>query len=400
MIKINQTIKTIFLLLFFISCKSNISVSKLEYRKDLNFRKLKFEKVFEVDYYDVVNWCIPFESKVICLFPLGWRRTEYKLLIYDYFGNILKERKVRGGQGPNEIGGSTYSTIIHINPNEIISTDAFDYVKSINTNTLEVKTLGKISNLVRGWRAKYDSSHTFHDIERKDNSCITVFDSPGFWNNEKYFFVKFNGLFENFKVISSSKKKALKMEIARSRKRGRRVSLMDYYSLLKEAKFFSVDWKRGYIYYIPEVYYPIIEAVDFGGKAKKRYEINLDYKNFKIDRKKIELYCEFIDSTPKDALLLNLKYICDIPPHAPPLLGIKVIDDRLLIITGNRDWDKGKNETLIYKLPNMEYEGSTYIPFPNFLIPAWIDNYLITRNIVKKNDDFSHNLIIYRIELN
>lgn len=68
MIKINQTIKTIFLLLFFISCKSNISVSKLEYRKDLNFRKLKFEKVFEVDYYDVVNWCIPFESKVICLF--------------------------------------------------------------------------------------------------------------------------------------------------------------------------------------------------------------------------------------------------------------------------------------------------------------------------------------------
>ena len=55
-----------------------------------------------------------------------------------------------------------------------------------------------------------------------------------------------------------------------------------------------------------------------------------------------------------------------IPDHAPALTGMAVVDDRLLVITGNRNWRAQENETLVFELPDLRYEGSFYLAFPSF----------------------------------
>jgi hypothetical protein len=89
-----------------------------------------------------------------------------------------------------------------------------------------------------------------------------------------------------------------------------------------------------------------------------------------------------------------------IPPHAPALMGVKVIKDRLLIITGNRNWEEDKNEVLVYRLPSLEYEGSFYIPFPNLLHVKWHDNKYMVQKIVEREDGYyqSYEFYDYAIE--
>jgi len=69
-------------------------------------------------------------------------------------------------------------------------------------------------------------------------------------------------------------------------------------------------------------------------------------------------------------------------------MGIKVINDWLVLITGKRDWDKQENEALVYTLPSLEFEGSFSIPYPNMLRTKWYDDYYIIEKLKKKNEDF------------
>jgi hypothetical protein len=69
-------------------------------------------------------------------------------------------------------------------------------------------------------------------------------------------------------------------------------------------------------------------------------------------------------------------------------MGIKVIGDRLIIITGKRDWEKQENEALVYRLPSLEYEGSFAIPYPNLLTTRWYGDFYVTEKLIKRNDDF------------
>ncbi len=121
------------------------------------------------------------------------------------------------------------------------------------------------------------------------------------------------------------------------------------------------------------------------GKLEKKFEIDIDFRKFKVSREKIEEWCDSGKSSPEPIFKI-LRQVAYIPPHAPPLEDIKVIDNRLLVITGNRDWEKGENETLVYRLPDMKFEGSFYLPFPNILKPAWVSDYYMTRDGIEKDE--------------
>lgn len=390
--KFNKRIFIPFLVLL-VSCKESIPIFKLEYKEDSNYSHIQFEKVFEMFYYQGIEFAIPYQDKVVVL--ITDRGKGHKLLIYDYLGKIIKEKTVEGGEGPEEIGGTSFHSIIQINQREIVFVDIRDYIKSINPTTLEMKTLGKLSNLIKGYGRKHRyPRYSLTSIERKESLCIAGFASTGFWDNGRYYFVKFNGLFENFRIISSAKKEAVKAmdkKISEAVKKGE--SYIDYYKLLRSAIIFSVDFKREFIYYIPEIERPIIEGVDFYDKSKKRFEISLDFKKFKIKRERLEFFCNFaINFSPFK------KVSCYIPPHAPPLQDLKVINDQLFVITGNREWENEENQVLVYKLPNMKYEGSFYIPFPNHFKSAWYDNYYIIRSAIEKENDYYQVLRIYKIK--
>ncbi len=171
---------------------------------------------------------------------------------------------------------------------------------------------------------------------------------------------------------------------------------LDYYYPRKMAILFSIDWKREFIYYIPDSDKPIVKKLDFNGKNEESLEIDMDYKKFKVDREELKALCDFSVSYPEPIFKI-VKPVCFYPSHAPPLQGLKVIKDWLLIITGKRNWTKGENEALVYKLPQMEYEGSLYMPFPNYSNAKWIDNYYITTDIIKNDDDYNILLRIYKI---
>jgi hypothetical protein len=142
----------------------------------------------------------------------------------------------------------------------------------------------------------------------------------------------------------------------------------------------------------------VIESVDFQGKDRKEYPIGLKIENFKVEREEFDFYHEYAASETDPRLKGRFTETLHIPPHAPALMGIKVIDDRLFIITGNRNWKRKENEVLVYSLPSMKYEGSFFIPFPNLLQTQWYDKYYITRTLIKKDDDYYSSYEIYLVE--
>jgi len=94
----------------------------------------------------------------------------------------------------------------------------------------------------------------------------------------------------------------------------------------------------------------------------------------------------------------SFKHILYIPLHAPAMMGIKVKGDWLLIITGNRNWKKGENDVLVYRLPSLSYEGSFFIPFPNLLSTKWYDNYYMLRKLIEKEDGYYLSHEVYIVE--
>jgi hypothetical protein len=380
----------ILILCFFINCKNQSSTYKLEIKESVEFKGLKFEKVFEASYFKS-KWCVPVKDKVVCKVPVDFRETEYIFYLYDCNGKVIKERRIRGGDAPTETSASLASCIISISDTQIVYIDAHDYVKSLDVETLEIKTLGKMSNLLKGYRAKYKfCTNSF--VERSGNHVVTAFESSSFEEDHKYYFVKFDNLFENFKIISINKK------LFPESFEGERIFVMDYYMFLRRRPMFSCDWKRGNIYYIPAIERPVIEVTDFNGKNRKIYEIDINYQSFEIGKRELNLYYDFLESIPSplNGYFRNKRLI---PPHAPPLQGIKVVDDWLVIITGKRNWEKGENMAIVYKLPSLKYEGSFYIPFPNYNFGpyVWTDYNYIKTDITTKNSDYYYTTSIYRV---
>jgi len=385
-----------FVILSLISCDKNFE--KLEGGRGEKFENFEINEVLKIKLY-YCRWCLPVSGFVICNEVMDSSEKEYKFIVFNQNGKIVKERVVSSGNGPGEISATQYDTIwVSENGREILCIDANGYLKAINTGNLRITTISKLSNAIKN----YGSRYTFQgisrtSIENKNNEVITAFESTGFWENNKYYFVRWKDNFENFRIIGEAKKEKPEFVQFFLSQLHRGKDYIDYYNSLRLARIFSVDWERGIIYHIPQIEKPEIESIDFKGKRKK-YKININFKRFKVDKNEFEFYCDWVNSE-RHPIFKNLKAICYIPPYPPPLQGIKVIGDYLILITGKRDWENGKNEALVYRLPYLKYEGSFYIPFPNFLRTKWVGEYFITYNLIKEGSDYYSLHTIYRIKV-
>ncbi len=396
-----NSLKIIFIssFIFAISCKKDIPSSKLEYRDGISFENIQVEKVFELTDYRPIFWIIPFPEKVVALVPEG-RGRAFNFFVYNYSGRIIEQWTVRGGDGPDELREIGPDDIISFNEDEIIGVEELrGYVKSINLKIHEIKTIGKISNILRGYGSKYVFPRfNLSSIERNGDSIVLGLVFNDYMDNGTYYFVSFDKIFENFRVILKVKKDAIKILDRRINEEvKKKIISCDYYYPLRSAIIFSVDGKRKVIYYIPAIEEPFIEAVSFDGKLRRRFEIDFDFKKFKVSREKIEEWCEQTKSYP-EPIFKVFKQITMIPPHAPPLHDIKVIDDRLIVITGKRDWEKGENETLVYHLPEMKYEGSFYLPVLHFKL-YWFGNYYMASGFIEKDGELLSIRKVYRLEM-
>ena len=381
-------------LLFLFSCGENIKVHRLRVEEGKKFEKLNSKKIWEIDLWS--GWCLAFPQGVICseLLDRSWRESQLKL--YDYSGKLKKERKLIHGDGPDEIRVWNFPSVWLSSSGMIFSKDN-NYLKTLDPETLEIETIIKFSNVIEGYGSKYTFGlHGFTSLEEKNNRTVTSFESTGFYEDMRYYIVTYERIFENLSVIASTKKEKPWTWLYLKK----RESYIDYYEAFRLDRILSADWKRGVVYYIPDIEKPEIECVDLESKRKEKYLIDINFKKFKIDREEFESFYEHVLSETNPILKNYYKYILYIPPHAPALMGIKVIKDWLLIITGNRNWKKGENEVQVYRLPTMRYEGSFFIPFPNLFhfSTKWYDDYYIIRKHIEKNGDYYSLYEIYKLE--
>ncbi len=394
-----QKFSLFFISLFFLlSCGEKINVRRLSLEEGRRFEKFNFKKVGEITQWG--GWSLACPQGIFSFEVLDRQWSEFKLKLYDYSGNLKKERILAGGEGPNQIKATNFGYAWLSSSGKIVCNDVSNYLKAIDPDTLEVETIVKFSNVIDGYGSKYVfGRRSATSLEEKDKRTVTSFESTGFYEDLTYYIVTYDGVFENLSVIATAKKEK-PWTWAYLKKR---LLYVDYYGNLRLNCILTVDWERGVVYYLPDIDKPEIESVDFEGKRKDRYLIDIDFKKFKFEKEELELWQRYAESESASLppIYKNFyKTILSIPPHAPALMGIKVKGDWLLIITGNRDWKKGENEVLAYRLPSLSYEGNFFIPFPNQLRTIWDDNYnyYTIRNLIEKEDGYYISHEIYKVE--
>jgi hypothetical protein len=336
----------IFSFFFLLSCGEKIKIQKLRVEEGKRFEKLNFKKIGEMTLWG--GWCLACPQGIFCFEVLDRQWSEFKLMLYDYSGNLKKEKILAGGEGPNQIKVTNFGSAWLSSSGRILCNDNENYLKAIDPETFEIETVAKFSNVIEGYGSKYIfSRHGATCLEEKDKQTVTSFESTGFYEDMTYYIVTYDGVFENLSVIAAAKKER-PWTWAYLRKR---LSYVDYYGNLRLNRILTVDWKRGVVYYLPDIDKPEIESVDLEGKRKDRYLIDIDFKKFKFEKEELEVWQRYAESESPSlppSFKNFYKTILYVPPHAPALMGIKVRGDHLLIITGNRNWKKGKNEVLVY----------------------------------------------------
>jgi len=387
-------------MIFILSCNRGTESQQLPVGERNKFEAFDFEKIFSIDLYG--RWCLPCPDGIVCSELMDRNNREYRFSLYGYSGVLIKERKLLAGQGPNEIQGGNLDTVWLSSSGKIFCLDVGDYLKTIDPETLEIETIAKLSNVVKGYGSRYTTGHISGSLlEEKDGRVVTTFESSGFPEDFIYYLVSCTSTFQNLSVIASERKEkppSWKIREESRRKGGQLESFVDYYERLRLERIFSVDWRRDMIYLIPDIEKPEITRVDLKNKQKVKYSIDIDIENFAVEREEFDLYNEYAASETPEILKQRIKSTLYIPSHAPALMGTMVVGDRLLLITGNRNWKKGENETLVYRLPSLEYEGSFLIPFSNDQNIKWADPYYITVNRVQKDDDYFWRYTIYQIK--
>ena len=327
---------------------------------------------------------------------------EYVFYLYDYGGNLVKQRKVPAGQGPTEIQAGDTDSLWLSSTGLITVIDLDGYVKAMNPESLTISTTLKLSNVIPGYGSRFDIGRiSGTPWEEKDGVIVTTFESAGFYEDLTYYLVSMKSNFKDFKIHATEKKDRpiswRKLEESRRKGRAQLESLTDYYDRWRIFRIFSVDWKRGVVYLIPDIEKPEIESIRLGDNQRKTYSIDMDVTKFAIERGEFDAFFEYANSETPDFLKQRTKSILYIPTHAPALMAPMVVGDHLLLITGKRNWNKGENETLVYHLPDLQYEGSFEIPYSNTQKTKWSDPFYINVNRVRTEGDYSWRYEIYKL---
>ena len=360
------------------------------------FRGVQIEKIWEKELYGRLVLALP--QGVFCDEIQDVMGREHKFQFFDYGGRLIREKSLLAGQGPEEVTVVTTANTWLSSAGDIMVEDN-DYLKRIDPETFEVRTLAKFVNVVKGFGSRFIfGRHTLTSFEEHGDRTVTTFESAGFYENMTCYIASYKGLLEDFSIIQEFKlpRPLTWVKLAE----GKRESYTDYYHLLRIRRIFAVDWTRDVVYFIPDIEKPEIGFVHMGTRARGRALVEVNPGTFGVDRKELEFYHEYVRGQTDPRLKSYYKDILYVPPNAPALMGLKVVGDRLIITTGKRDWARQENEALVYRLPSLDYEGSFPLPYPNLQTTRWDGDFYIIEKLVKRDDDFFYFWEIYRIRLN
>src|SRR4030043_1631083 len=348
----------LFTLALAFSCGRQAEIQTLEVEQGKTFAALSFKKVFQIDLYG--GWCLALPQGFICSELLDRSFKESQLRLYDESGKLIKERRLAHGDGRDEIKVWNFNNVWLSSSGKILTEDN-NYLKSLDPETLEIETICKLSNVIKGYGGKYTLGwHSSTSVEENDGRVAASLESSAFYEDWPYYIVTCDAGFKNLSVLAKAQKpKPLvwaKLE-ERKKSNGKGESITDYYHLSRMTRMLSADWQRQVIYFFSDIDQPVIESVSFDGKIRKKYMIDMKNDNFPVEREEFDFYHEYAASETDPRIKGRFTETLYIPPHAPALMGLKVSGDRLFVITGNRNWKKRENEALVYGLPSLKYQA-------------------------------------------
>lgn len=388
-----------FICLFLIAFCSNSKkeTQSLEFDDQTQFPGFKLHKLTDIT-LPYGQFCKPFSDGLICLDVMDVARTQYKVLKYDFHGNLIKERILSSGQGPDQIFAINEHLIWNSADGKLIFFIDSGYLKVLNPESLEIDTMLKLSNKVKAYGSKFNfRALDFNSIERYEDNFVSAVQLPGWRLKGSYYLVRFRDNFDDFTIISSMKKKILKPDLEKLKKK---IVVVDYFELMRRAILFSVDWKRNRVYVIPEIENRRIVSMDLSGKDIVSYSLEIDNRDLTLDERALREHFKWATASRPRILANQWKTQIYEQEFSPPLRCLKIIDDRLYIVTGIRNWEQEKNKVFVYRIPEMIYEGNFYIPYPNgpFLLPKWEDPYYIFSNLRLIDGDYQVVFSVYKRE--
>jgi len=372
------------------ACRREPETAQLAIEDGKTFQEFRYAEVWRKE-YEWVKWCLPFPERTICMELLDKSYREYRFNLYDPSGDLVKDKHVLSGDGPDEIKVLNMDMVWLSSSGQIHCLDNDYYLKSIDPETFQVTTLVKLSNVVKGYGGKFiDGRHSGTSFEESDGQIITTFESTSFYDDLTYYLVKCGGDFQDLSILAELKKEKpwtlLKNE-ERKIKGGKIISYTDYYMRTRLQRTFAVDWKRHVVYILPDIDKPEIEWVHFDGEKKGRVRIDIHPEEFEIDKDEMDSWLRYNLDNSEPLIRERMETHSFIPDHAPALMSMAVVDDRLVLITGNRNWQAQENETLVFRLPDLRYEGSFYLPFPSFFQQIkFIGDYYVLLNYQPDNE--------------
>jgi len=383
----------IFLLcsLFYACSKADdLLIKKLPTPFHKKFEKINIKKIFSINFIGGGN-CIPFSQGILAYESLDNEGKRLNLKYFDLQGKLKKEVPASRGQGPTDIG---VISLWLLQDDKILFIDKNSYLKMINPLDLKITTIEKISNKIEDYFNKFVFAlNSSTDIEYFNGQTITSFEKYNF-NTLNYYIVSYDGNFNRFKIIHEVKKELPKSWI-KTRKSERKVLFSDYNNLIILQRNLAVDWKNGFIYFFSDCEKPEISRIDFRGKQLTKIILDIDSKNFFVDKKKIDIWYRWaIFDVPR---MFKTKYKAIYSEKTPVLRDIDILGEWLLVTTGKRNWDTFENEVLVYKLSDLSFLGSFFIPTGDW--PSMkFGKHFVTKRIIEKDDDFFWQCNCYCIE--
>ncbi|MGE5341998.1 MAG: hypothetical protein ACM3SY_11025 [Candidatus Omnitrophota bacterium] len=364
-------------------------IKKLPRPVPKSFEKIAVKKIFSAEII-IGGTCIPFSKGVILYEVLDNQGIYGKLKSFDTKGQLRKESDIKRDEGPN---GMYDMNGWFSQGDRLLFIDHNTYLREIDPYDLSIRTLEKISNKIPGYHTKFVFYHTEPEMDYYKNKTITSFSSNN-WINLDYYIISYTGNFDQFKVIHKVKKKMLKTWADTLKNKNE--SFLDYNNAARAKRNQAVDWKNGFIYFFADCEKPEISRIDMNGNNLTTIRLGIDSKNFKMDKKKIDVWYGWaIGGMPK-VPGIKRKYSRVYPKTAPVLRDIAIFEDWLLITTGKRNWDTFENEVLVYRLPSLSYEGSFFIPTGDWPTDKF-GNYFATKRIIEKDDDYVTQLACYEL---
>jgi hypothetical protein len=350
-------------------CRRELKIAKLAVEEGKEFKQFRFVGVYKKE-FDWVRWCVPFPESTVCLELLDKSYKEYRFNLYDSSGKLVRQKRVQSGDGPDEIRVLSLDSVWLSSSGQIHCLDSGYFLKSIDPETFKIATIVKLSNVINGYGDKFiDGRHSVTSFEEKDDQMITSFESTGFYENLTYYLVKCGSNFQNLSVLAEFRKEKpwtwLKNDERKIRD-GKIITYTDYYDRTRLRRTFAVDWKRRVVFVLPDIDEPEIRWVNFNGGKIGQVLIDIHPEQFEVDKDEMDSWRQYVLDNSEPIIRERMQINSFIPDHAPAIMGLAVIDDWLLIITGNRNWRAQENLTLVFRLPDLHYDGSFDLPFPSF----------------------------------